>query len=248
MVFINEKIRDREKRVDEVVEDSTVQTRIQDLLLKGGFLLVDKNQLKEIDRKDLTAAVAEDNAAKVQAIAKRFGAQIFMTGSAAAMPGEVKNVGGLTLHTYEAEANIKTYKTDTALLMSSIPGSATRGAQQVWRSAAKQALDLQAQQIAPKVVANIVEHWQDALSGRGELVLYVDGVSFAQYTKLKAALKTVKEVKDIGAATYHNSIAEIPIQSEANAEKLAEKLSEALKQLEITDVTANVIKAKYKGE
>ena len=241
MVFVTEKIG------NEVVEDSTVQTRIENLLLESGFILVDKNQLKEIDRKDLAAAVAEDSAARVQAIAKRFGAQLFITGSAHAEAGEQREINGVPFFTYEAEANIKCYRSDTAQLLSSIPGAATRGVQRVARSAAKQALDTQAQQIAPRTQFDILRFWQDVLSGRGEIQLHVEGISFLQNTKLKGTLKALKQILEING-TFANGTAEYSIQSDVRAEQLAEKIAEAVDGLEITDVSANVIKAKYKQD
>jgi len=227
------------------VESSTVQTRIENLLLKSGFLLVDKEQIKAIDAKDLAAAAAEDSPARLQAIAKRFGAQLFISGTANATAGEQKNIGGIPVSTYQAEANIKCYRSDTAQLLSSIPGESTRGADRVWRSAATKSLDLQAQQIAPRVQFDILRFWQDALAGRGEVKLIVEGVTFKQYVELKKALGEVKQVKDV-AATYANQVAECSLQSDVNAETLAEKLLEAVSKLDITDVTQNVIKAKYK--
>jgi len=241
MVFVNEKIG------QEAVEDSTVQTRIENLLLESGFLLVDRNQLKEIDKKDLAAAVAEDSPARVQAIAKRFGAQLFITGSAHAEAGEQREINGVPFFTYEAEANIRSYRSDTAQLLSAVPGAATRGVQRVARSAAKQALDSQAQQIAPKTQFDILRFWQDVLSGRGEVQLHVEGISFLQNTKLKETLKSLKQVKDI-SGTFANGMAEYSIQSDTRAEQLAEKIAEAISDLEITDVSANVIKAKYKQD
>lgn len=241
MVFISEKIG------NEVVEESTVQTRIEDMLLKAGFQLVNKEQIKEIDRKDLQAAVAEDNAAKVQAIAKRFGAQIFISGSANAAAGEKKNIGGMEMFTYEAEANVKTYRSDTAQMLSAVPGTPTRGVQRVWRSAAKQALDSQAQHVAPKAVEDILRFWMDVLEGRGEVQLHIEGVSFKQYTALKKTLEGLKQVKAVNAK-YSNKIAECSIQSDVTAEKLAEIISEAMGNLEISDVSQNVIKAKLTGE
>lgn len=246
MVFITEKLRNLDNNRDETVEDSTVQTRIENLLLESGFQLVDKKQIKEIDRKDLESGVAEDNAAKVQAIAKRFGAQLFITGSANAT-GQPRVTHGVQQYAYEAEANVKCYRSDTAQMLSAVPGAPTRGVQQVWRSAAKQALDFQAQEIAPKVRYDILRFWMDVLEGRGEIQLHVEEVSFAQYAKLKTALKLVKEIKDVNAE-YHNKIAECRIQSELKAEALAEKIVTALPQLDISDVSANVIKAKFKAE
>ncbi|HHH76414.1 MAG TPA: hypothetical protein ENL03_05260, partial [Phycisphaerae bacterium] len=138
MVFINEKIAGRE------VESSTVQTRIENVLLKSGFLLVNREQLKAIDQKDLEAAVAEDKPDKIQAIAKRFGAQLFITGTAVATAGEFKRVAGIPIYIYQTDANVKCFRSDTAQLLSSIPGESTRGANRVWRSAANMSLDLQA--------------------------------------------------------------------------------------------------------
>lgn len=240
MVFINEKMG------QQVVETSTVQTKIEDLLLKSGFLLVNRDQIKEIDRKDLASAVAEDNPDKALAVAKRFGAQIFISGSANAEEGVEKRIGGVHMFTAEGEANIRVFRSDTGQLMSSTAGVPTRGVQQVARSACKQALDAQAQQVAPKITLEVLTFWQDAVSGRGELKLEITGVTFKQYSALKKALKEIKQIKDINAE-FRNNTVEASIQSDTGAEKLAEIISEAMDNLEIEDVSANVIKAKLTG-
>jgi hypothetical protein len=241
MVLIDEKIGITRQ------ESSTVQTRIENLLLKSGFLLVDREQLKAIDAKDLAAAAAEDSPARIQAIAKRFGAQLFITGTANSTAGQAKTVGGVSLHPYQADANIRCYRTDTAQLLASIPGSPTRGVDRVARSAAVKSLDLLAQQVAPVVTSNILTFWQDALAGRGEVQLHVEGVNFKQYVALKKALSKVKQVTDEPVAKFSNGVAEMSLQSDVNAEKLAEKLLEVLPELDITDVSQNVIKAGYKA-
>jgi len=239
MVFIREKI------AEKVQDDSTVQTRIENILLKSGFLLVDKTQLKEIDLKDLAAAAAEDSPAKIQAIAKRFGAQIFITGVANCTDGPRSTVGGVLLYPYQAESNIRTFRSDTAQMLSSIPGEPTRGVDRVWRSAAQKALDTQAQIVAPRVLTDILGFWQEALAGRGEVQLHIEGVTFAQYTALKKKLKEIKQVKDLNAK-FANQIVECSLQSDVNAETLAEKIAEAITELEVTDVSQNVIKAQFK--
>jgi len=239
MVFVSEKILERGTLK---VESSTVQTRIENILLKSGFQLVNKEQIKAIDQKDMAAAVASDNAAKLQAVAQRFGAQLFISGVATATAGEHKRVSGIPLYVYQSEANIKCYRSDTGQLLSSIPGQSTRGVNRVWRSAANMALDLQAKHIAPKVQMDILQFWQDALSGRGEVVLEVENVSFKQYMAIKKALKTLDKVKDV-TTKYSNKVARCSIESDVNAETLAEAIVEAMETLEITDVSQNVIKA-----
>ncbi len=238
MVFVRERIGGMD------VESSTVQARIENLLLESGFLLVNREQLKAIDMKDLEAAVAENRPAKIQAIAKRFGAQLFITGTASATAGEQKRVSGVPLSPYEAEANVKCYRSDTAQLLSSIPGTPTRGVDRVWRSAAKKALDAQAQQVAPEVRDDVLRFWQDALEGRGEIQLHVAKLSFKQYLTLKKQLQKVDGVESVNTR-YHNKTAECSIQSDLRAEALAEKLVGAVENLEITDLSQNVIKADW---
>ena len=241
MVFVKEDIDGRTQ------DDSVVQTRIENVLLKSGFPLVDRAQIKAIDRKDLAAAVAEDKPEKLQAIAKRFGAQIYITGKANCTAAPQTTVAGVRLFPYQADATIRCFRSDTAQLMSSIPGRPTRGVDRAWRSGAAKALDAQARQIAPKVTRDILRFWQDALAGRGEVQLQVEDLSFRQYADLKKKLAAMKEVKDV-TTKYSNKVAQCSLQCEVNAETLAEKLLEAVPELEITDVSQNVIKATFKAE
>ena len=244
MVFVTEKMDNLDKRRTEIVDDSTVQTRIENMLLKSGFLLVNKKQIEANDQAAIKSAILENKPSVVQAIAKRFGAQLFISGTANATSGIVKSIGGVRFYTYEAEANVKCYRSDTAQLISSIPGAATRGVQRVWRSAAKQSLDSQAKIIAPRVQGNILQFWQDALSGRGEVVLEVTGFAKAgDYFKLKRELAKVKGVKAVNGK-YSNKTAKMSIESDTNAETLAERIAEALEKIiEISDISQNVIKA-----
>ena len=236
----------REKIDGKFQDMSTVQTRVENLLLKNGFLLVDESQLKAIDKKDLQAAVAEDKPEKVQAIAKRFGAQLFITGVAQASTAGARDVYGRTIHKYQGDANVKTFRTDTAQLLSSIPGAATAGAQQTPAAAAKQALDAQGQQLAPAITRDILQFWMDVLAGRGEVKLEVSGVTFKDVVKIKKAIKAIKGVSDV-QSKFANENADISIESEMSANTLAEKMVEDLDEiLDISDVSQNVIKAKYK--
>ena len=239
----------REKIAEKAVASSTVQTRIENLLHKSGFLLVDSGQIKAIAKKDLEAAMAEDNSAKVQAIAKRFGAQIFITGNANAASQGSKRMGGATWHRYEGEANVRCFRSDTGQLLSSIPGQPTRGVARVWRSAAKMALDSQAKQVAPLVRNDILRFWQDALEGRGEVVLEVSNITkFLQVVKLKRELGKLKTVKSVGG-DYHKGVTRLSLNANTRAEKLAEEIAIKMEdKLEVEDISQNVIKAKYIGK
>jgi len=245
LVVINE-------RVDKkLVEMSTVQTKVEGALKDSGFALVDRDQLKEIDKRDLQAALAGDKPDMVQAIAKRFGAQIFIYGVAEASRGNDTRVGGVNLATYEAQSNLKVFKSDTAEIEASVTGNTNRparGVQQVPASAAKQALGLEADVVAKKVKDRLIENWRDFLVGGGEIKLYVEGMKFAQVRKLKSTLGEISNITEVNVE-FANSVADCAIQSNISAKDLAEKIADALEDMiEITDVTQNVIKATYVGK
>jgi len=239
MVALTEKIQGQAQ------EDSTVQTRIENLLLKSGFLLVNKKQLKAIDLKDIAAAVAEDKPQKIQAIAKRFGAQLFITGSTNAVSsGSTLAFGQVRLYDYGADGDIKCYRSDTAQMLASQNGTA-KWSDQNPRNAAKKSLWRLGDILGPKVQDNILRFWLDVIQGHGEVVLEVEDVSFRDYLNLKKAVQGIKGVEDV-TAKYSNKIAKISIQANMNAEQLAEKIVEVVANLEISDVSQNVIKGKMK--
>jgi len=245
LVVVNE-------RVDKKpVAMSTVQTKIEGALKDSGFALVDRDQLKEIDKKDLQAALAEDKPDKVQAIAKRFGAQIFIYGTADANRGNDSRIGNVDVATYEAQSNIKVFKSDTAEIMASVMGDTNRparGVQRVPDSAAKQALAFEADVVSVKLKNRIIEDWGQFLTGGGEVKLYVEGIKFGQVKTLKAELLKIKNITEVNA-DFSNNIADCALQSNISAKDLAEKIDAAMGDiLEITDVTQNVIKATYVGK
>ncbi len=241
MVWINEKIG------AEVIEDSIVQARVEQMLLDSGFLLVDKDRVKQLADKEKGFANLEDKPEKLIALMKQEKAQIFMTGTAVATQGDRSNDDGMSIFTYEAQANIRCYNADTGDLIYKVPGKPTRGVQRVWRSAAQQALKFQADQIAPQMQMAILEHWQEWLSGSGQLEFQVENISFKGYVKLKKALSGLKEFKDVSVA-YNNKLATCSIQSDMRAEQLAEEIIKVFEDIEISDVSARTIKAKYTGK
>ena len=232
--------------------ESTVQTRIENLLLKQGFDVVSKAQLETLDAKDLQAAKAANDPAKVQAVAKRFGAQLFIKGVTHAATGLPKTIGGVYFHTYEASANVKCFRTDTAQLLSSqsTPAPPPRGVKRVWRSAANQALTTLGDKMAPEVVGDILGFWLEVTTGGGEVKLEVGDISFRQSVRLKKALAGIKNVEDVNHK-FTDRIASYRIQTPTPAAKLAEQLLEIEigdKVLDVSDITQNVIKAKLTAE
>jgi len=241
MVAINE-------RIDgQLQEDSSLQTAVENMLLKSGFRLVDKGQIKAIDVKDIQAGIAENKPALVQAIAKRYGAQLFIVGSANATSGGRRNIYGINVFLYGADANVRCFRSDTAELLAS-KRSTAQSNDRVARPAASKALAVLGRKLGPRIRQDILRFWMDVLAGRGEVQLEMENISFGQFSKLKKALKKLKEVKSV-AGNFHNKVGKLRMHSNVSASKLAEVLAESLEGvIEITDVSQNVIKGTYIGK
>ena len=239
MVVINERI-DRFAQ-----EESTLQTAIENMLLKSGFLLVNSKQLKAIERKNLQAAIDAGKDDVVQAIAKQYGAQLFITGTAAATSGGTWRYAGVRFHRYGSDCRVKCYRSDTAQLLSSRNATAQQSDRVTGKIAAVKALSICGTKIAPMIRSDILQFWMDVFSGRGEVQLTVEKIKASAYFKLKKALKGVKGVTQVNGK-FASSVASISIQCDTTAEKLAEVLAEKFEDtIEITDISQNVIKATY---
>jgi hypothetical protein len=239
MVVINE-------RTDQwSQEESTLQTRIENLLLKSGFLLVNSKQLKAIERKNMQAAVAANKTDVIQAIARQYGAQLFITGVSEATSGGIWNYAGVRFFRYGATCNVKCYRSDTAQLLSNQSEKAQQSDRATAKRAAFRAMNICGIRIAPKIRADILRFWMDVLEGRGEVQLTVEKIKAAAYFKLKKALKGVKGVKQVNGK-FSSNVASISIEYDSAAEKFAEVLAEQFEDIiEITDISQNVIKATY---
>jgi len=239
MVAINERI-DRWSQ-----EQSTLQTGIENMLLKSGFLLVNSKQIKAIDRKNMQAAIAANKPDVVQAIAKQYGAQLFITGTASATSGGTWNYAGVRFFRYGAICNVTCFRSDTAQVLSSRKDSAQQSDRATGKIAAFRALGICSKRVGPKVRADILQFWMDVFEGRGEVQLVVEKIKAVAYFKLKKVLKGVKGVKQVNGK-FASNVATISIECDTNAEKLAEVLAEQFENvIDITDISQNVIKATY---
>lgn len=242
MVFVSEKVDGAP------AELSTVQTKIEGLLLKSGFTLVDQKQIKEIDRKDLAAAVTEDKPDRAQAIAKRFGAQLFITGAVDSQHGGTSSPSGILIHKYGAKGNIRCFQTDDGKLLAS-ENANEMSADRMKNVAGDKALADLGTKLGPVVQWDILRMWQDVFTGGGEVQLKVENVTFRQKRELVKSLKTIKGVQEVNEDQYANNTVELKIQTTLSAKTLANTIDENLGEtLEVTDVTANVIKATMKAK
>ena len=239
MVAVNEQVDNLPQ------EKSILQTGIESQLLESGFLLVNSKQIKAIDRKNMQAAIAANKPDVIQAIAKQYGAQLFVTGTSNATSGGRWFYAGVRFFRYGADGNVTCFRSDTAQVLSSRTGTAQQSDRATPKIAAVKALRICGNKIAPRIRADILRFWMDVFEGRGEVQLVVEKIKASAYFKLKKTLQGVKGVEQVNGK-FASNVATISIQYNSTAERLAELLAAKFENvIEISDISQNVIKATY---
>ncbi|UCG17190.1 MAG: hypothetical protein JSV19_04000, partial [Phycisphaerales bacterium] len=241
------------ERIDGVEQDSSIlESQIEHRLLDTGFTVRAGEQVRAIAAKEAQDAAAEDNIAKMQAIAKDFGTQIFITGAANANAAGVRDLYGEPTAMYNGDCMVKMYYTDTGRLLASesLPNwrGGARGIHTLSPQAGKMALASAGAAVIEKVYATVMGQWSTQLSAGGEIRIEVEGVNVAEAIAIKKKLGQIDGIEKVhykftkGIATYR-------IVGKMTAEALTEQLVEGEWEqlIEIVDVKLNRIQAKKPG-
>ena len=243
------------ERIDGLVQDSSIlESQIENRLLKAGFNIYAGQQIRAIAEKESGDAASEGNVAKMQAIAKDFGTQIFITGTAQANAAGVKEVAGEATAMYNGDGMIKMYYTDTAQMLASESlanwRGGARGFHTVSPQAGKKALENAGQELVERCYQSVMKQWATRISAGGELTLEVEGMTLADAIKLKKKLQEISpdKIKNVNHAMT-KGIATFRIKAQMTAEELAEHLvgGDFASIIEIVDLKTNRIQAKKVG-
>lgn len=242
--------------IDGVVQDSSIlESKIEERLLAAGFKVFAGDQLHAIARKEKEDAALENNIAKMQAIAKDFGTQIFITGTAQANAAGVKDLFGEPTAMYNGDAAIKMYYTDTGQLIASESIPNWRGGAQSFHTnspqAGKKALENAGHDIVNKCYVTAMKQWATRISAGGELSLEIEGMTVGEALKLKQKLRDIHpdKIMNVTGPNVTKGIATFSIKAKMTAEELAEHLVQGdwATLIEIVDLKGNRIQAKKAG-
>jgi len=245
-----------QERIDGQVQDGSIlESQIQKRLLDAGFLVYAGEQVRAIAEKESADAASEANVTKVQAIAKDFGSQIFITGTGQANAAGVRELAGESTAMYNCDAVLRMYYSDTGELLASESLPNTRGGARGFfdqsPQAGKKALETAGQALIDQCYNNVMKRWSTRISAGGDIVLEVEGWSVADALKFKKRLQEMDPDK-IRNVNYSltKGIATFRIKAKMTAEELAAYLSEAdwaSSVMEIVDVKTNRLQARKIG-
>ncbi len=243
------------ERIDGVIQDSSIlESKIEHRLLEAGFTVYAGEQIRRIMQKESSDAETEVNTAKVNAIAKNFGTQVFITGTAQANAAGVKTLAGQQTAMYNGDCMIKMYYTDTGQLLASesLPNwrGGARGFHTISPQAGKSALSNAGRDVVEKCYNSVMRRWATRISSGGEIELEVEGVTMGDVIRLKKYLKAIDadKVKNVNHA-FSKGIAKFRIKAQFTAEEFVEFLVEPpfSDLIEVVDLTLARIQAKKVG-
>lgn len=239
--------------IDGVVQDSSIlESKIEERLVKAGFDVYDSTQLREIARKEGDDAALEDNINKLQALAKNFNTQIFITGTANANAAGLRDLYGEPTAMYNCDAVAKMFYTDTARLLASesIPNwrGGARGFSAISPQAGKKALENAGADLVEKIYQTVMAQWATQISAGGEVRIEVEGVNMGEAIRLKKMFEAIPGVEKINGPSLDKGIATYRIVAKMTAEQLVEHLVQGdfEKILDVIDLKLNRIQAKKK--
>jgi len=242
------------ERIDDVTDSSSIlESKIKERLIKSGFDVYSREQLNAIQSKEAEDAAAEGNIAKLQAIAKDFSTQIFVTGHSNANAAGVRDVYGEPLAMYNADCVVDMYYTDTAKMLAAesipswrggAPGNRTHSPQ-----AAKMALANAGAEIVEKVYVTVMGQWATKISAGGEIQLEIEGVAMKDAIQIKKMLAEIPGVEKVNGPDVTKGLAKFRIVAKMTAETMVEHLVEPQWEevIEVVDLKLNRIQAKKAG-
>ncbi|MEK6674551.1 MAG: hypothetical protein AABZ47_02730 [Planctomycetota bacterium] len=245
------------EKIDGKLQDSSIlQSKVEERLLKAGFDIRAGEQIKAIMEKESADAAVEDNTAKVQALAKDFGAQIFITGTASADAAGVRELAGEPVAMYNGDGMIRMFYTDTAQLLASESLANWRGGARGYRErspqAGKKALENAGEELVERCYQTVMKNWATRISAGGELTLEIEGMTIADGIKIKKKLREIDpdRIVSVDGPSATKGIMTFRIKAKMTAETLAEYLVDGdwATIMDIKDLKSNRIQAKWIGK
>ncbi len=252
MVWIDE-------RIDgQPAEQSVVESRIEEMLVKAGFDLVAREGVEEARRREAAAAEAEQDATRLVRLAKDAGAHILIRGRANADRAGLEDLYGVPAAFYNCDVQAKVYYTDTGRLLASesipVTRRGVRSRNEFSPQAARAALveatfprsDRRREPaLATRLYEAVMEQWATQITVGGDLTLEVEGLDFKGYIQIRKALEQIDRVRAVDG-DFAKSTATYRFKAQMSAAVLAERLTEAPfdKLLEVTDLKLNRIQAR----
>jgi tetratricopeptide (TPR) repeat protein len=174
--------------VDEKIDNADAASRktsfrIESALLARGYRVVDAKQFEAIRQRD--SAMHELNSKKSLALARRFGAEIIVSGGVQTLDGGVREAYGFKSYVYVADATVKALATETGEVLA-VFNAVSEKASQARPTAAFKTLDAVGDSLGNAICASLEKMYEASREKTIELV--IQGVDATVIQKIETDL------------------------------------------------------------
>lgn len=231
---------------------SILESRFEKKLISVGFKVYAKDGLDEIKRRQVNDASRKGNNSKAQALAKQFGASIYVVGYSNANQAEFKLIQGVPISFYNCDVQAKIYYTDTAKLLASAPipvvRGGARGENRFSPQAGKKAIDNAAEPLVTELYDMVMKSWSSEITFGGQIELVVKGISAGGSLRLKLKLADIPGIKTVNVQRGED-MATFDMRATITGEDLGMHLVQGdwPTSIAIEDFSLNKVEAKWIG-
>jgi hypothetical protein len=204
---------------------NAAEGKLRDIFDKVGFDLVDDETLAKIGDRDRLRAQMADDERKAAAIALKLPASYVVTGKARVRAGEPRDTYGIISTPVTADLDVKAVAADNAQLLASKSASAKRASRDPV-SAARQALDLAASDVGPRVVFRMLEHWARELDAGTYVELVGTRIDTQVLDATLARLDSVEGLSGLDIVDHNPEMTTVKVVTVLSSETIARLLSE----------------------
>ncbi|EKD28601.1 MAG: hypothetical protein ACD_79C00264G0002 [uncultured bacterium] len=226
--------------IDETIDGepaSVVSTEIENFFISKTFPLVDKKQFDIIKSRD--AKDVENDPVKAKALSTRYGAQLIITGTAAAKLGGQREAYGIPVFNYFGNLNLKAINADTGDILAvltqsgkSFNGNAIEAASTAVVDAWKTGNEA--------FFTTIMEKFRSSVLNVSEMTLIISKLVPQKRTDILTRLKTVDGIMDLNEKSYSAGVCEISLNVDGVlAKNIDEKISSKIPELMLVSKTPN---------
>ena len=199
----------------------SAETSIVGELARQHFYVVDQQRVDEIRYTDQALAAARGDVAAAEAIGRKFGAEVIITGEASSQ--EVKSAVAGTV-SCRASVQARAVKTDTGQIIGA-EDSHQSAIEATRELASRECLRLAGKDVAHSLMLQVLD-WEGADEELGRrITVYIPKVSYDRLEKIKKLLsEDIPQVEEFLQRSYTERTAELEVVFKGSSQELADLL------------------------
>ncbi len=172
------------------------QSRLENYFLNHDVHLMDKGISEGVRERDVSLAAANDDVATLAHRAAEFKADVLVLGRAEATYAGAVEIGGRSLHKWDATLNVRVVQADSSQMLASNSYRLSKPHSTTMTGSGDAALDKLVEEVAPQVLHDVAEAWKKRATAYQVIPVAFEGVSRAEFRrKIAPALLRVRGVQ-----------------------------------------------------